>query len=374
MSVPAPGQSEGCRPWDPLAASRGPDDPPLDVIMSGTVFFDLIFTGLPKQPGPGEEVHSAGMGSCPGGIANLATAAARLGLRTGLVAGFGDDTYADWMWETLARQEGIDLGSSRRFEGFHSAVTVSISSNDDRSMITHAHQLPASLVDAIRGAPRARAAVVDLAGETSWWPDLAATGTRIFADVGYDETGRWDAADLAPLRDCHAFAPNSVEAMNYTRTDTPERAVRALAELVPLAIVTDGARGSHAIDQDTGEEAFCPSIPVRASDLTGAGDVFAAASILGDLAGWPLQHRLQFAALCAGLAVQEFGGSLAAPGWGDIADWWNAVVRAADSGDLRALGLRQGYAFLAELIPRHPVHVVRRARATFALASDAGAT
>lgn len=363
--------SEGCRPWDPLSSSRRDDDAPLDVLLSGTVFFDLIFTGLPRQPGPGQEVHSAGMGSCPGGIANLATASARLGLRTGLVAGFGDDAYADWMWDTLAHQEGVDLGSSVRFEGFHSAVTISISTDGDRSMITHAHDLPGSLTDAIASAPRTRAAVVDLAGETDWWADLTASGTRIFADVGYDETGRWDPADLAPLRHCHAFVPNAVEAMAYTRTDSPRRAVMALAGLVPLAIVTDGAGGSHAIDQATGEEAFCPVIPVEAMDATGAGDVFAAASVLGELAGWPLLHRLEFASLCAGLAVQQFGGSLAAPGWGDISDWWNDVVHRAGEGDLAAARLRDRYAFLSDVLPEHPVHVVRRARATFALASDA---
>src|SRR5690606_39451465 len=88
-----------CWAWDPLAESRAQGDPPLDVLTTGPLFFDLIFTGLPRLPEPGEELHSAGMGSCPGGIANLATAVARLGLRTGLVAGFGDDAYADWMWE-----------------------------------------------------------------------------------------------------------------------------------------------------------------------------------------------------------------------------------------------------------------------------------
>lgn len=366
--------SAGCRPWDPLAPSRAAADAPLDVIMSGTVFFDLIFTGLPGVPGVGQEVHSAGMGSCPGGIANLATAAARLGLRTGLVAGFGDDAYADWMWEILAHQEGVDLNSSVRFDGFHSAVTVSIATDGDRSMITHCHDLPEPLTDAIRSAPRARAAVADLAGETDWWAAMAHEGTLILADVGYDETGRWDPADLAPLAHCHAFTPNAVEAMSYTRTDCSEQAVRALAESVPLVIVTDGARGSHAIDQTTGEEAFCPAIPVVATDPTGAGDVFAAASVLGILAQWPLLHRLQFASVCAGLAVQQFGGSLAAPGWGDITDWWNLVVHRAGEGHPKATGLVRQYAFLADILPKHPVHVVRRAAATFALSSDAGRT
>lgn len=365
-------QCATCWLWDPLADSRKDDDPPLDVLTTGQLFFDLIFTGLPRLPGPGEELHSTGMGSCPGGIANLATATARLGLRTGLVAGFGDDVYAHWMWETLANQENIDLTSSRRFENFHSAVTVSMAFSGDRGMVTHAHSLPESLDHNLFSAPRARAAAIDLHSNLDWWRDLHRRGTMIFADVGFDETGKWDVSDLSPLEMSHAFTPNAVEAMGYTRTERPTDAVRKLADLVPLAVVTDGVGGSFAIDGDTGEEAYCPAVPVEAIDPTGAGDVFAAAMVLGTLAGWPLEHRLRFASLSSSLAVRQFGGSLAAPGWGDIADWWRKLSHLADNGDLRAEYVRRDYDFLSDLVPRHPVAGVRRAQGTFAMASDAG--
>lgn len=361
-----------CLAWDPLAASRSDDDPPLDVVLSGTVFFDLIFTGLPGLPGPGEEVWSKGLGSCPGGIANLATASARLGLRTGLVAGFGDDAYADWMWDTLSGQERIDLTASRRFADFHSSITVSMAYGGDRSMVTHGHPLPEALDDRIAQAPAARAAVVDLTGETHWLPRLHDRGTLIFADLGFDETGRWDPATLRPLELCHAFTPNAVEAMGYTRTSSPSAAVHALSELVSLAIVTDGIRGSYGIDQTTGEQEFCPAVGAEAIDPTGAGDVFAAAIVLGTLAEWPLMQRLRFASLCSSLAVQQFGGSLAAPGWGDLSDWWRCLRRRADAGDLRADYEQRDYAFLSDILPRHRVQGVRRAQGTFALASDAG--
>ena len=363
---------EECSPWDPLEALRTPHDPPLDVLTTGTIFFDLIFTGLPRLPGPGEELCSAGMGSCPGGIANLATATARLGLRTGLVAGFGDDTYADWMWGTLSGQEKIDLSASRRFENFHSAITVSMAFSDDRGMVTHMHPLPESLEPNLIAAPAARAAAVDLKDSAPWWHRLKERGTLLFADVGFDETGVWDRSLLRLLEDCHAFTPNAVEAMHYTRTDRPTDAVRRLAELVPLAVVTDGVNGSFAIDQQSGEEAYCPAVTTEAIDPTGAGDVFAASILLGTLAGWPLEHRLRFAALTSSLAVRQFGGSLAAPGWGDIADWWGLASTRAAGGDLKAVYVLRDYEFLRELLPDHPVLGVRRAQGTFALASDAG--
>ena len=54
--------------------------------------------------------------------------------------------------------------------------------------------------------------------------------------------------------------------------------------------------------------------------------------VVGTLSGWPLADRVAFATLCSALAVQQFGGSLAAPGWGDIADWWHTVRDHGERG------------------------------------------
>src|SRR5271155_3856862 len=108
--------------------------------------------------------------------------------------------------------------------------------------------------------------------------------------------------------------------MAYTHTNDPHDAVRALAERVPVAVVTCGGQGAMAIDSTTGEEEGVPSLPVNAHDPTGAGDVFGAAFVHGTLREWPLRQRLSFANLCAALSVQYVGGSLAAPGRGGIID------------------------------------------------------
>ena len=91
-----------------------------------------------------------------------------------------------------------------------------------------------------------------------------------------------------------------------------------------------------------------PAIAVEALDPTGAGDVFVAGFVTGTLAGWPLADRLAFAGLSAALSVQEFGGSLSAPGWAEIAAWWQQVrgLRGGCAGARCA-----AYAFLDELLP-----------------------
>lgn len=347
-------------------------DPELDLFLCGSVFFDIVFTGLPSDPKPGTEVWAEGMGSLPGGIANLAVAAARLGLRTGLAAGFGDDAYGDWTWSLLRDQEHIDLSRSRKFAGWHSAVTVSLSSGGDRSMITHGHPIPISERELIGTPPACRALLTELAlpsDEAPWWHPAADAGALVFADAGWDPSERWDAAMLKALESCHAFLPNHVEAMAYTRTDTPADALRALADRVPLAVVTLGSAGAMAIDSSTGEQARVPSLPVTAVDTTGAGDVFTAAIVVGTLAGWPLEQRLNFAAICSALAVQHFGGSLAAPGWGDIADWWQGTKRRPD--DNARTELLNRYGFLDDIgAVTGPRGAVRRADATFGLLTE----
>lgn len=362
--------------WDPLAALRTSDDPCVDVLMSGMVFLDIVFTGLAHPPSAGTEVWADGMASCPGGIANLAVAVSRLGLRTSLAAGFGDDVYADFCWRTLADQERVDLSRSRRFPGWHSPVTVSLAVDRDRSMVTHGHDLPVPTAELIGNPPRSRAVLTHV-GESAadvllpeWVARSRAQGALVFADAGWDPTGAWDPSLLTSLTGCDAFLPNDVEARAYTRTATPLAALRALAEHVPLAVVTCGADGAMARDAGTGEEVVVPALEIDALDPTGAGDVFGAAFVVGTLAGWPLTDRLLFAGLSAALAVHEFGGSLAAPGWGDIRDWWIGVRTRAAAGDPAAACLRERYGFLADVVPTTHVCGVRRAAATIARQSD----
>ncbi|GAA3485312.1 MULTISPECIES: carbohydrate kinase family protein [Streptomyces] len=340
---------------DPLDGLRAPQDPDCDVFLTGTVFLDIVFTGLDSAPVRGTESWARGMGSSPGGVANMATALARLGLHTSLAAAFGDDHYGEYCWDALEQGEGIDLSMSHTVPGWHSPVTVSMAYEGERTMVSHGHEAPPPVTPSHadrafpRCPPRARAAIASLTpGRSEPWVAVAARhGARIFADVGWDETGRWDLDALPDLQYCQAFLPNAEEAMRYTRTDCPRAAARALAERVPLAVVTLGAEGAYAVDAETGVTAEVPAIEVEALDPTGAGDVFVAGFVTGTLADWPLADRLAFAGLTAALSVQEFGGSLSAPGWAEIAAWWQRV-RTCDGQDPAAL---QRYAFLEHLLP-----------------------
>lgn len=336
------------------------DAPVLDVFLSGTVFIDMIFTGLPGLPAPGTELFTGGLGSAPGGVANLAVAMSRLGLRVGLAAAFGDDMFGAYLWRTIAEQEGVDLAPSRRLPRWPTPVTVSLSYDADRSMITYGEPLPFPPEKLVTAVPESKTCFVDLDhGPPEWATELRATGATVFADVGWDATGVWSPATLDSLALVDVFLPNAVEAMAYTRTDSPERALAALAERVPVCVVKAGDRGAIAIDSLTGEEASAPALPVEALDPTGAGDVFAAGFVFGSLAGWPLDDRLKFANLCAGLSVRHYSGSLGSPCWGEIAAW-------GENPDISADVLAQ-YGFLVPYIPDAAIDDRVRANPTVGL-------
>lgn len=340
--------------------------PALDLFVPGVVYLDIIFTGLEELPHPGTEVWASGMGSSPGGVANLAVAASRLGLATGLGTALSTDAYGDFSAGILCGQERIDLSASLRTDG-HSPVTVSVAYDRDRSMITHGHPLPLNADGLVGELPTCRAASVSLTKDRLPWVRRAKeAGTLVFADVGWDASAEWPSEVLDMLEDCHAFLPNSVEAMQYTRATTPSEALERLAGLAPVVVVTCGGDGVLAHDARTGETAHVPAVPVPALDPTGAGDVFTAGFILGSLRDWPLTQSLAFANLIAALSVQHFGGSLSAPGWGDIADWWRST--RSEPGDLACR-----YAFLDDVIPGGEQRRVRRAGATIARLSDAHA-
>lgn len=318
--------------------------PPFDLFVSGTVFLDLIFTGMVSPPASGREILTDGMGSSPGGAATLAAAASRLGLNTSLSAAFGSDAYGEYCWTTLADLEGVDLSHSQRFEDWHSPVTVSLAFDDDRAMVTHAHQPPVPLEEVVGSPPTSRASFADMTSERPRWVDQAVdSGSLVFADLGWDPTEQWDTHALRRrLEGCHAFTPNATEAMAFTQTDTPGAALEVIQDWVPLAVVTSGSGGAFAADADSGEIAWVPGVAVKMLDPTGAGDVFLAALIKGTLDGWPLTQRLRFANLCAAMSVRGFGGALAAPGWADLCDWW---ILAREEPRLA-----RDYAFLEEIL------------------------
>lgn len=300
-----------------------------DVLVAGMLFFDAVFADLRRGPVLGQEHWTPHFAWTPGGIANFAIAAARLGASTDVAAVIGDDELSGLCRAALAR-EGIGTALLRRAPGWSIPVSACMNYDGDRAIVTGGTEAPVALTDLLP-TTGGRVAALHVDETTADWVRTSAErGLRVFADVGWDATGAWDPAVLDAIDGAYAFTPNAHEAMAYTRTDDPVAAARAIAERVPLSVVTRGADGVVAVDSSTGEEVVVPPVRVRAVDATGAGDVFCAALAVASLEDRPLRERIDFAALVAAITVSRPGGASTAPRRHELAPWLAANPAAAD--------------------------------------------
>lgn len=291
---------------------------PLDTVLGGRIFCDLVFSGL-ALPKPGAEVFADGFVLTPGGTATRAVATSRLGLGTGLLAVLGTDLFGNHLADLLAHEENLDLRWVERRSDVHTAITVAVTDEHDRSFITY-EEPGTGVPQTWPGTPpAARTAHVGIAdGLPEWVTPLRENGTTVFGGVGWDATHEWSPAVLDRLADVDVFVPNEVEATSYTRTDDAVAAAKVLAERVGTVVVTRGARGAVAVDAATGQWVSEPAPTVTAVDPTGAGDVFVAGLMAGTVFGWDLPTRVRFAALLGSMSVRTLGGAASAPRPADV--------------------------------------------------------
>jgi sugar/nucleoside kinase (ribokinase family) len=307
------------------------------VFVSGTVFFDLILTGLEAPPPPGTEAYASAMAVSPGGVATVAVALARLGVKAQLAALFADDVWGDLLWTSLT-DEGVDLSHSRRIPGWSTPLTVSLAFANDRSLATHNAAPPVTLDIGEELTPGTSACFTHIAPEipAHWLERARSLGIPVFADTRWDTGGTWPTAVLEALQPQDVFLPNAVEAMGYTRTSDPRQALGCIAQMVTVAAVKCGSDGAIATERG-GATLHEPGLEIDALDPTGAGDIFDAAFIYGTLQRWTLEQRLRFAVLCSGLSVARSGGALSAPTWGEIRDYLQRVEQASGGSRWRFL-------------------------------------
>ncbi|KQS08106.1 hypothetical protein ASG04_13285 [Curtobacterium sp. Leaf183] len=249
------------------------------LLFAGDVFCDLVFAGV-TAPEQGAEVYADAFTVTPGGVANRAVAAARAGAPTKLLSRLGDDVLGQHVYATLTAEPLLDTSLLTVVPGHQSSVSVALTGPEDRSFITYEEHLDALTVPEDLG-PVAATHVGIAAPLPAWVAELRATGTTVVGGVGWDHTGAWSGGVLDRLAEVDVFVPNHVEAMRYTRTDTALDAAKALAERVPLAVVTCGGDGVVAVDSANGTVVTAPTVRVDVVDPTGAGDVFVASFMAG---------------------------------------------------------------------------------------------
>ncbi|MBX7431411.1 5-dehydro-2-deoxygluconokinase [Mycobacterium sp. Y57] len=312
---------------------------PYDVLAIGRCGVDVY----PLQVGVGlEDVETFGK-FLGGSAANVAVAAARLGNRSALISGVGDDPFGRYVRAELAR-----LGVDNRYVGtdteFPTPVTFcEIYPPDDFPLYFYRKpsapdlQLRADDIDAdaVASARLFWATVTGLSEEPSRSAHFAAWRAR-------DERSREDRAPLTVLdldyrpmfwsspaaateQVQRALAHVTVAVGNREECEiavgetNPHKAADALLDLgVEIAIVKQGPRG--VLGKSRRSSVTVPPNEVDVVNGLGAGDAFGGSLCHGLLNGWSLEKTLRYANAAGAIVAGRLECSTAMPTATEVAD------------------------------------------------------
>jgi sugar/nucleoside kinase (ribokinase family) len=263
--------------------------------------------------GPGREISG-------GAAANTLAGLARLGARTAFIGQVADDQLGQIYRHDL-NAVGVSFETpARAGDPPTGRCLILVSPDGQRTMNTllgASHYLPA---DAIDETQVAGAGILLLEGYL-WDPPepraamrraievARANGRRVALATCADFCVHMHGRDFRALIDdglIDILLANEEEAAILEGTDDAEAAIASLGRDVPLVVVTRAERGAVAIRGAEREEIAAEPID-RVVDTTGAGDLFAAGFLFGEVQGRSLKESLRIGAIAAAEVISHYG-------------------------------------------------------------------
>jgi ribokinase len=287
---------------------------------------DLVYA-VARAPAADEKVLGRSLGRHAGGTAaNVACAAARLGLPTAAYGRVGRDPDGDFLTAEY-RRFGVATDWVRPVDGPGASALILVQQDGEKALV-YAPLLPEPLDPTLLAPALAQSRVVyampyDLAEFETLSRLARAANTLVAIDVEAavaPDPGR--LAALLPLTDIVFFNEGGFRAATG-KAPVPEHLQPLLDQGPALVVVTLGAAGALAVTAE--ESVVQPAFPTRLVDATGAGDCFNAAVLTSLLRGHSLTSALRHAAAAASLAVAVLGARAGFPSW-------ESATRAADAG------------------------------------------
>jgi 5-dehydro-2-deoxygluconokinase len=310
---------------------RADSPTPFEVITFGRSGVDIY----PHQIGVGlEDVQTFGK-YLGGTTANVAVAAARLGRRSAIITGVGEDPFGRFVRRALR-----DLAVDDRFvvtsTEYATPVTFcEIFPPDDFPLYFYRRPTAPDLqvrpedldLDAVRATALMWLSVSGLSEEPSRAAHhavLEARARKPFTVLDLDYRPMfWESAEAAReqvqrvLPQVTVAVGNRQECQVATGESDPERAAEALlAAGVELAVVKHGPDG--VIARTRTSRAAVDPIRITPLNGLGAGDAFGGALCHGLLAGWPLEQVLQYANAAGAIVASRLECSTAMPTQAEI--------------------------------------------------------
>jgi sugar/nucleoside kinase (ribokinase family) len=236
-----------------------------------------------------------------------------LGAKACFFGRIGDDYLGKYTMNELASR-GVDISGVSIQKDSRSPVTVSLTSSEDRALITYAGTCGSlEETDIPTQDILARTRHIHI-GSFFLQQHLADMFIRIFKDArqagvttsldaGWDPTNKWDRSLFDLLRFTDIFFPNESEALAITLEKSSNEACLRLSEYCRVSVIKLGSRGS-ILTTNSGPVLECPIYAnYKGKDFTGAGDSYNAGFIYAFLEGMSYPDCMKYGSATAALRI-----------------------------------------------------------------------
>lgn len=251
------------------------------LLTAGEAFEDLVFVGLERLPGPGEEVKTDVFHATIGGGAVItAVGAARLGVATSILSALSPAAV------TRLKREKVRVANLRRPHEPH-AISAALSTATDRTFVTFNGVnavLEPRLLKALGTTTATHVHLALCPRSLPAWTKLVTRlrrrGLTVSWDFGWNESLAADEGLAALMETLDLVFLNELEAPLYAHATSLDDAYPRLRTPRSNVVVKLGDQGSRWLRAEG--DVVMPAPAVDAVDTTGAGDAFNA----GFLSAW----------------------------------------------------------------------------------------
>ncbi len=295
---------------------------------------------------PFEEIKNFGayVGGSP---TNISVAARRLGLKTALLTGLGEDRVGDFILHFLNR-EGVETKFSPRKPGHRSSAVVLGIEPPDKFPLVFYRDNCADIelsIDDVLAAPVADSRILQFAGTNlckdpsrsatifaaelarqvntevvfdidfrpDQWHDPRAFGVTVRSVLPHVDIviGTNDEINAAMLVDVGQISLTHSQISDARVAGDTDKAIRVLLSLGPRALLQkrgeDGVRIHLKQDDGSLEQIDVPGYPVEICNILGAGDAFGGGFLYGYVNDWGWYKSARLGNACGAIVVTKHG-------------------------------------------------------------------
>lgn len=309
---------------------------------------------------PFEEIKNFGafVGGSP---TNISVGARRLGLKTSLLTGLGDDPVGDFILHFL-NQEGVETKFIPRKPGYRtSAVVLGIEPPDKFPLVFYRDNCAdiQLTIDDVLAAPISDCHIFQFAGTNLCKePSRSATifaaelsqkvGTEVVLDIDFRPDqwhdprafgvtvrsvlpnvniviGTEDEINAAMLVDVSQMSVTHSQISDTKVIGNLDKAIETLLGLGPKALLQKRGEGGVRVHlkRENGEieQIDAPGFPVEICNILGAGDAFGGGFIYGRVKGWDWYKSARLGNACGAIVVTKHGCANFTPTLQEVLDF-----------------------------------------------------